>query len=96
MSDALKIVTTAIEEVNAGLERNTKIGSDPTFVLMGEASVIDSLTLVRLLVSVETIAEEILGKDITLMDDSAFESEGSPLSTVGSLTHHIDKLIARD
>ena len=96
MSDALKIVTTAIEEVNAGLERNTKIGSDPTFVLMGEASVIDSLTLVRLLVSVETIAEEILGKNITLMDDSAFESEDSPLSTVGSLTHHIDKLIARD
>lgn len=94
MSDALKIVTTAIEEVNSGLERNTKIVSDPTFVLLGEDSVLDSLTLVRFLVSVETIAEEVFGKNITLMDDSAFETEDSPLSTVGSLTHHIEKLIA--
>jgi hypothetical protein len=94
MSDALKILMSAIEEVNDGAEEHLKIGGEPDFVLMGPNAVADSLTLVRLFIAVERITEELVGKEITLIDDAAFDSEESHLGTVHSLTQHIQNLIS--
>ena len=94
MSDALKIVMAAIEEVNDGLEDGSKIGVGPDVVLMGQDSIADSLALVRLFICVERIAEELVGKVITLIDDSAFDSDESKLATVHSLTQHVHNLIS--
>ncbi len=94
MSDALKILMSAIEEVNDGAAEHLKIGGEPDFVLMGPNAVADSLTLVRLFIAVERITEELVGKEITLIDDAAFDSEESHLGTVHSLTQHIQNLIS--
>lgn len=94
MNEALKIVMAAIEEVNDGAEEGFQIDGDPECVLIGQNALVDSLTLVRLFVSVERIAEELVGKEISLIDDSAFDSEDSPLSTVYSLTQHVQNLIS--
>lgn len=94
MSNALKIVITAIDEVNDSIEGNVKIGKEPNDVLMGPDAVADSLTLVRLFIAVERITEELVGKEITLIADAAFDSEESHLATVHSLTQYVQNLIS--
>jgi len=93
MSIALKIVLAAIEEVNDGAQENFLISESPDTTLMGGDASPDSLALVRLLIAIERFTEEMVGKEITIVDDSAFDSEESPLATVRSLTQHVEKLI---
>lgn len=94
MSNALKIVMSAIDEVNDSIEGEVKIGKEPNVELMGPDAVADSLTLVRLFLAVERITEELVGKEITLIADTAFETEESHLATVNSLTQYVQNLIS--
>jgi hypothetical protein len=93
MSIALKIVLAAIEEVNDGVQEDLLISKLPDAELMGGDASPDSLTLIRLFIAIERFAEEMVGKEITIVDDSAFDAEESPLATVQSLTQHVEKLI---
>jgi len=93
MSIALKIVLAAIEEVNDGVQEDLLISESPDATLMGGDASPDSLTLIRLFIAIERFAEEMVGKEITIVDDSAFDAEESPLATVQSLTQHVEKLI---
>ena len=90
---AKQIVDDAIEEINQEMDASGAIGLLPNFELLSSNSNIDSLTLVRLLISVERIIEEKTGKSVVVVDESAFESDESPFSTVGSLVVHVSKLI---
>lgn len=90
---ANQIVCDAIKEINQELDGTAAIGMQPNFELLSSSSSIDSLTLVRLLISVERIIEEKTGKAVIVVDESAFESNESPFSTVGSLIDHVRKLI---
>ena len=90
---AKQIVDDAIEEINQEMDASGAIGLLPSFELLSSNSNIDSLTLVRLLISVERIIEEKTGKSVVVVDESAFESEESPFSTVGSLVAHVSNLI---
>jgi hypothetical protein len=94
MKDLAKsIVSEAIAEINQELDETGSIGLQSDFELLSASSSIDSLTLVRLLISVERIIEEKTGKSVVVVDESAFETDESPFSTVGSLTGHVSKLI---
>lgn len=93
MRIASKIMAAAISEVNSTTEDNTLIKSEDDFVLMGANSSLDSLSLIRLFVTIESITEELTNKEITLVDESLYDDEGSPFGTVGSLTSHIEKLL---
>ena len=93
MSIALKIVLAAIEDTNDGVEEDLRISNSPDTVLMGGDGAADSLTLIRLLIAIERFVEEMTGKEIAIIDDSAFDAEESPLATVQSLTQHVEKLI---
>ncbi len=86
------IIDAAIDEVNA--EDGVFVQKIPSTALLGPDSTIDSLTLVRLLVTVERLIEEQAGKSVTVVDESAFEAEISPFATVQALTDHVTKLIA--
>lgn len=90
---AESIVSEAIAEINQELDEVGSIGMQPDFELLSASSSIDSLTLVRLLISVERIIEEKTGKSVVVVDESAFETDESPFSTVGSLMGHVSNLI---
>jgi acyl carrier protein len=91
---AEEIINIAIDEVNEDATDGGTINKDHSTTLLGPDSNIDSLSLVRLLVTVERLIEEKTEKIIVIVDESAFEAEQSPFVTVGSLTRHIDSLIA--
>lgn len=91
--NAQTILDAAIDEVNNDAEDGTIIEKNPATALLGPDSCIDSLSLVRLLVTVERLIEEQTGKSVTVVDESVFDADVSPFSTVQALTNHIAKFI---
>lgn len=92
---AQKIVEEAIDEINATQLDGIYIEKMHETLLLSSSSEVDSLTLVRLLLEIERLAEESYGKSIVVVDESAFESEQSPFVTVGALIAHINRLLAQ-
>lgn len=90
-----EIIYAAIDEVNEEAEAGSVIAKAPMTTLLGSDSSVDSLSLVRLLVTVERLIEEKIGRSIVIVDESAFEAEHSPFATVQSLTLHVDNLISK-
>jgi serine/threonine protein kinase HipA of HipAB toxin-antitoxin module len=92
---AQQIVYTAIDEVNLDQDDVAlHIAKSPDALLFARNSSVDSLTLVRLFLTVERIIEEKAAKEIVLVDESAFEEEQSPFATIGGLVNHVDKILA--
>ena len=92
---SLEIIYAAIDEVNAEAEAGSIIAKALLTPLLGSDSSVDSLSLVRLLVTVERLIEEKTGKSIVIVDESAFEAEHSPFATVQSLMLHVASLISK-
>lgn len=90
-----EIIYAAIDEVNEESEDGVVIAKNPLTALLGSDSSVDSLTLVRLLVTVERLIDEKAGKSIVIVDESSFEADHSPFATVQSLTLHVDSLISK-
>ena len=92
---AQEIIEAAINEVNEDSDDGSVIAIAPSTALLGPDSSVDSLTLVRLLVTVERLIEEMAGKSVIVVDESAFEAELSPFASVQSLTRHVDGLLTK-
>ena len=91
---ATDIVYEALDEVNEDQTDDAKIPKSLDGLLLSADGNVDSLTLVRLLVTVERLIEERSGKAIVLVDESAFDEGQSPFLTVGTLIQHVEKLLA--
>lgn len=92
---AKQIVDDAIDEINADQDAaSSQIDKSSDTPLLSSSSNVDSLTLVRLLITVERLVEEKSGKSVVVVDESAFEAEQSPFSTVGTLVRHVETLLA--
>jgi acyl carrier protein len=91
---AHSIVSEAIIEVNLNQDLDGKIINSPEILLLNSQSNIDSLALVRLLIMVEQLIEEKTGKSVVVVNESTFETEESPFSTVGTLIAHVERLLA--
>ena len=91
---AENIVNEAIIEVNLDQDPDSQLLNFPETLLLNSQSNVDSLALVRLLITVERLIEEKTGKSVVVVDESTFESEESPFATVGSLTSHIENLLS--
>jgi hypothetical protein len=89
-----EIIYLAIDELNDAVEDGPLIEKAPLTTLLGYESIVDSLSLVRLLTAVERLVEEKTGKTIVIVDESAFEAEQSPFATVGTLINHVGRLIS--
>jgi hypothetical protein len=87
------IIDEAINEVNLDLDHDDRISNSIDTLLLDANSSIDSLTLVRLLIAIERIIEEKTGKNVTVVDESAFETDTTPFASVGTLTAHVKKLL---
>jgi acyl carrier protein len=65
-------------------------------ILFGAGATIDSLTLVSLIVDLESKISENFLIEISLTDDRAMTREISPFDTFGSLRNYIEELISEN
>jgi hypothetical protein len=90
----LQIIEKAVDEVNQSLsEGQSVIKKDPNTVLMGAGSDLDSLMLVNILLTSERLVSEILGKEISVIDENSLDSEDTPFATLASLAKHLSILV---
>ena len=88
-----QILFAAIEEINEQLPPGRKLAADTSTLLFEAEGVLDSLTLVQLIVATEQKVQETLNIIITLADDRAMSQKNSPFKSVGSLASYIVLLI---
>jgi len=79
----------AIDELNEQLPEEQLIIKSPDTVLLGDASNLDSLGLVNLIVLIEQKMEEELGLYVSLADSINGTQEENPFETIGKLQSHI-------
>jgi acyl carrier protein len=72
------------------------IAISPETILFGEGSIIDSLTLVNVIVDLEEMLFEKYNEPYCLTDDDAVFREPSPFSSVNSLTDYIIELLGKN
>lgn len=88
-----KIVIEQIEQLIETFPEDQKFSVTENTVLFGNGSKIDSLSLVSVIVELETVLSSEHGFDISLTDDRAMTREVSPFDNVSTLTDYIDEII---
>lgn len=82
-------VLAAVDEINELQPDGSKLGRSPDTILYGKSGVLESVSLVNLIVATEQHIEQILDVSITLADEKAMSQETNPFSTIGSLIDYI-------
>lgn len=85
-----------IDNVNALVEtfpEDQKFEVNANTVLFGQDSKIDSLSLVSVIVDLETMLSIDYNLDISLTDDRAMTREKSPFDSVKNMIEYIDELV---
>jgi acyl carrier protein len=90
----LEVVINNLKSLVETFPENQKFDVNESTMLFGEGSNIDSLSLVSVIVDLETIFSEEYNFDISLTDDKAMTREISPFDNVGTLTDYISELIS--
>jgi len=88
------IIFQALVSINQELSSEEQFEISPETILFGMDAVLDSLSLVSVIVDVEAAISETSGHDVVLTDDRAMSQETSPFSDVGSLTAYILLLLS--
>jgi len=88
-----QILFDAIEEINEQLPSHQKIKADLSTQLFGNDGVLDSLTLVKLIVAAEQNVQDKLNIAITIADERALSQKNSPFKSVESLANYIVLLV---
>ena len=97
MSREDKILEIMMEAFKEILEQNDEFDSsqfEDSLILFGAGATIDSLTLVSLIVDLESRISEYFLVEISLTDDRAMTREISPFDTFGSLKSYIEELVS--
>jgi acyl carrier protein len=89
----LRIVYDALESLNQELDEGQRVEIGPTTPLFGPDASLDSLSLVSVIVDVETALTVKWNAPISLTDDRAMSREISPFDDVGTLTDYILELL---
>jgi D-alanine--poly(phosphoribitol) ligase subunit 2 len=96
MSVSLEMVTTsvrrAIESFNASEAQ--KVPLDGGTVLLGQGGAVDSLGLVRLVLTVERQVRDDFGVGISLTDEKAMSQRNSPFRSIDSLVNYLSDALA--
>jgi len=88
---SLQWVYQAVDAVNRELDDDAKIEKSPDARLRGEGSSVDSLTIINLLVELETIVEQETGKRLSLM--SVEPGEEKAFATARSLADYVTQQV---
>ena len=87
------VVFRALESLNAEMPPGSEVPVSVETQLMGERAPLDSLSLVSVIVDVETGIEEEFGRVVSLTDDRALSQEVSPFTNVSALVSYIMSLL---
>jgi acyl carrier protein len=85
--EALSIIFHALEQLNEELDTPIEVG--PHTPLFGANAVIDSLSLVSVIVDVETDLADALGIPVSLTDDRAINQPVSPFTDPETLAAYV-------
>jgi len=92
-NEILQIVISNVKALVDTLPDAYKFSVDENTILFGNGSNIDSLSLVSIIVDLETSFSADYGFDISLTDDRAMMRAKSPFDSVQSLVDYMDELI---
>lgn len=88
------IIFRALSNLNEELPAESKVPINVDTKLFGAGAELDSLSLVSVIIDVETAIADELGHAISLTDDRAMNQEMSPFDDVRSLSSYILILLA--
>jgi len=88
------IIFLALNNINEERDPEERLKVDLTTRLFGDDAVLDSLSLVSVIVDVESAVSEHSGREICLTDDRAMGQEVSPFTDVNSLASYIELLLS--
>ncbi len=88
-----KIVYSCVSEIGIKNNISDLVNPNENTVLYGLNGKLDSLSLVHLSVKIEEKIEDILDKEISLVDDKAMSQSRSPFKSVGSLRNYIFEIL---
>ena len=87
------VIYQALRALNEERAPHEQIEMGPQTCLFGEDSVLDSLSLVSVIVDLEMLASDQLGTAISLTDDRAMSHTPVPFSNVAALQSYILELM---
>ena len=90
------VIFKALNNLNEELEPERKVPVSADTQLFGVDASLDSLSLVSVIVDVETEISSQFGRSISLTDDRALSSEVSPFTNVATLTEYILKALREE
>lgn len=88
------IILQALQNINDEREPDKQLEFSLDTRLFGTDAILDSLSLVSVIVDVESAVSEISGREISLTDDRAMDQVISPFSDVNTLTAYILVLLS--
>lgn len=88
------IIFQALKDVNDERAPGAQLDIGLNTSLFGADAVLDSLSLVSVIVDVEAAVSEASGRDVVFTDDRAMSQEVSPFSDVNSLSAYILLLLS--
>jgi len=88
-----QLIIEALNELNDEFPDDEKIIISSDAILFGKDSQIDSLSLVSLIVNIESKLCSILNRDLSLTDDRAMTRSESPFLNVQTLKNYIIELV---
>lgn len=88
------IIYRALQNLNAELPPAAQVKISDETLLLGEDSLLDSLSLVSVIVDVETALQDELGQSVSLTDDRAMGYQPSPYVDVKALLTYILLLLS--
>jgi acyl carrier protein len=88
-----EIVISKVRALVETLPEEQQMDVNESTVLFGKGSAIDSLSLVSIIVDIESAFSLDHGSEISLTDDRAMTRKKSPFDSIASLIDYIDELI---
>jgi acyl carrier protein len=92
--EVLAAIYQALATLNEERADTDQIEIGPETCLFGEGSVLDSLSLVSVIVDLETLVSDKFGRTISLTDDRAMNHVPVPFTDVGALKSYILELLS--
>ncbi len=89
-----RIIYRALQNLNAEQPPNAQVAVNEDTLLLGEHSLLDSLSLISVIIDVETAVQDELGRTVSLTDDRAMSHQPSPYVDVRALLTYLLLLLS--
>ncbi|EGJ11395.1 MULTISPECIES: hypothetical protein [Rubrivivax] len=94
-AEVIELIYRALRSLNEELAADKRVALAPDTRLFGADASLDSLSLVSVIVDVETAVADELGRTVSLTDDTAMSQPVSPFSSVTTLADYIVGQLSR-